>query len=270
MDKTIDIYNEFVHEYLSNRLYPGEHIVIGKFEKEWASFKMLDIGIGAGRTTHHFSPITKHYTGVDYAEGMLSHCRRSIPEKHNTTLLHCDARDLSRFYKEKFDFVMFSMGGIDSVGLKERLKILSEIKKVLSKDGYFFFATHSTRAFKNSRAYSRFKWHSPAESVYHLFKTMRFNRKIKSLYSDNDVTEIQKCDWKILKTGDHNFKVDVFHINPVVQIKQLNDNGFHVESIYGLDGGIADPETTQANMLCYLCKLKSGEDRDGFYHNFAK
>lgn len=261
MDKTVDIYNEFVHEYLNYELYPAEHIVIGKFEKEWSTFKMLDIGIGAGRTTHHFAPITKHYTGVDYAEGMLKHCKNIIPKNHNTTLLHCDARDLSKFYEETFDFVMFSMGGIDSVGYDERLKILSEIKKVLAKDGYFFFATHSTRAFRNSRAYPRFKWHSLSKSLYHLYRYMRFNKKMKLLYSDDDVNEIHKCDWKILKTGDHDFKVDVFHINPVVQINQLNDIGFHVESIYGLGGGLVDPETTQANMLCYLCKLKPNKER---------
>lgn len=260
MDKAVNIYNTYVYEYLSDKLYPSEHIIIGKFEKDWANFKMLDIGIGAGRTTHHFAPITKRYTGIDYAERMLEHCKNTIPKKHDTTLLHCDARDLSRFYDEKFDFIMFSMGGIDTFGYMERLKILNEIKKTLSKNGYFFFSTHSTRAFRNSRAYPRFKWLSPAKSLKQLFTTALFNRKMKSLYSEKDMNEIRMCDWKMLKTGDHDFNIDVFHINPVVQIKQLNDIGLEVESIYGLNGGIVDPATTDANMLCYLCKLKQADN----------
>lgn len=260
MDKAVDIYNNFVHEYMNNDLYPAEHIVIEKFAKKWPNIKMLDIGIGAGRTTYHFAPITKHYTGIDYAQGMLEYCKTKIVKTNNTTLLHGDARDLSRFYAEGFDFVMFSMGGIDTVCHEERLNILTEIKKVLAKGGHFFFTTHSIRAFRNSRAYPEFKWYSPFRSLYYFFKNMKFNRKLKSMYGDSEVKEIRKCNWKMLKTGDHDFQIDVFHINPVVQIEQLNDLGFHVESVYGLYGGFADPETTQTNMLCYLCSLKSSDD----------
>lgn len=45
-----------------------------------------------------------------------------------------------------------------------------------------------------------------------------------------------------------------FTINPLVQIKQLNDLGLKDESVYGLDDGIVAPETTETNMLCFLCK----------------
>jgi ubiquinone/menaquinone biosynthesis C-methylase UbiE len=256
MDNTAALYNKLIHEYKDYKLYPSEHIIFGKFDGKWPNIKMLDIGVGTGRTTFTFAPITKHYTGIDYAEAMLQQCQKILPANINTTLAHCDARDLSRFYNQKFDFVMFSLNGIDSVNHSDRLKILAEVKKVLSKDGFFFFSTHSLRAFSNFRSRPKFKWYSPVKSLYHLLRNIMFNRRMKSFYKDSDVQEIQQCDWKILKTGDHDFKIDVYHIDPVVQIQHLDEIGFQVESIYGLYGGIENPETTQVNTLNYLCKLK--------------
>jgi ubiquinone/menaquinone biosynthesis C-methylase UbiE len=255
MQNNVDLYNDYIHEYNDYNLYPAEQIIFGKFQEKWSNYTMLDIGIGTGRTTHHFAPITKHYTGIDYAEVMLNQCQKVLPANINATLAHVDARDLSRFYETPFDFVMFSLNGIDSVNHEDRLQILGEVKKVLAKDGYFFFSTHSLRAFKNFKLRPKFKWYSPAKSLYHLLKNMKFNRRMHSLYSDSHIKDIARLSWTILKTGDHDFKMDIYHIDPVAQIHQLKDAGFQVESIYGLYGGIENAETTQTNTLYYLRKL---------------
>jgi len=34
--------------------------------------RVLDIGIGAGRTTKFFYPLAKEYIGIDYSEGMIN------------------------------------------------------------------------------------------------------------------------------------------------------------------------------------------------------
>ena len=77
-----------------------------------------------------------------------------------------------------------------------------------------------------------------------------------SLYPKNKLHEFLQNDWEILKTGDHDFKMDIYHINPVYQLQQLDESGFQVESIYSLYGRIENAETTQANTLYYLCRLK--------------
>ena len=256
MKNNVALYNEYIHEYNDCHLYPAEHIIIGKFQDKWSNFKMLDIGIGTGRTTHSFALLTKHYTGIDYAEIMLKHCQKMIPPANNIELIHCDARDLSRFYTQSFDFVIFSLNGIDSVDHSDRIKILTEIRKVLSQDGYFFFSTHSLLGFIHSRPTPKFKWYSPVKSFYHLYQNQKFNRRMTSLYPKNKLHEFLQNDWEILKTGDHDFKMDIYHINPVYQLQQLDESGFQVESIYSLYGRIENAETTQANTLYYLCRLK--------------
>lgn len=256
MHNNVALYNEYIHQYTDYKLYPAEHIILGKFQERWPNFKMLDIGIGTGRTTHTFAPMTRHYTGIDYAEVMLEQCRKIIPPRENINLIHCDARDLSQFYDRSFDFIMFSLNGIDSVNHDDRIKILKEVKKVLARDGYFFFSSHSLRGFKYLVPAPKFKWYSPVKSLYHLYRNLKYNWRMKNLYDANHVQDIRKADWKIVKTGDHDFKMDIYHVNPVFQVRQLDESGYQVESIYALYGRIENVETTQANTLYYLCKLK--------------
>lgn len=250
------LYNEYIHEYTDYKLYPAEHIIIGRFQEKWSDFRMLDIGIGTGRTTHSFAPLTKQYTGIDYAENMLNQCQKILPLTNSSDLFHCDARDLSRFYDQSFDFVMFSLNGIDSVDHSDRIKILAEVRKVISQDGHFFFSTHSLLGFGHSRPKPKFKWYSPVKSFYHIYHNQKFNRRIQTLYPESSLFKIRKNNWEILKTGAHDFKMDIYHINPVYQIQQLDNAGFQVISTYCLHGGIEDVETTQANTLYYLCKVK--------------
>lgn len=258
MDQNVEIYNDYIHEYNDYKLYPAEQIIFGKFEDQWSNFNMLDIGIGTGRTTANFAPLVKHYTGIDYAEIMLRHCRKKIPPSANMTLLQADARDLSQFYDTPFDFIMFSLNGIDSVSHKDRIRILQEIRKLLAKDGYFFFSTHSLRGFKNTRKRPPFKWHSIAKSLYHWLDHFKFMRRMRTHHPDSSMDEIRNKEWAILKTGDHDFKMDIYHIDPVYQLQQLDEAGFEVVSTYNLHGGVVAPETTTVNTIYFLCKAKAG------------
>lgn len=100
--------------------------------------RVLDIGIGGGRTTALFRGLTRTYTGIDYTEKMVDLARTAHP---GVTFRHMDARDLSAFADESFDLVMFSFNGIDSVDHAGRLRIIDEVRRVLAPHGLFVFST---------------------------------------------------------------------------------------------------------------------------------
>lgn len=102
--------------------------------------KMLDIGVGAGRTTHYFAHLTKEYVGIDYSENMIKVCRekfQNYPKKISFEV--CDARSLKFFEDSYLDFVLFSYNGLDYMNHEDRLRVLREIRRATKEGGTFVF-----------------------------------------------------------------------------------------------------------------------------------
>jgi SAM-dependent methyltransferase len=99
---------------------------------------ILDVGIGAGRTTGPLSQQFQHYVGIDYSAPLIDAAKTFFP---NLDLRVMDGRKLD--FDREFDCVLFSFNGIDSVGLDDRRRILAEIHRVLKIGGYFIYSTHN-------------------------------------------------------------------------------------------------------------------------------
>jgi ubiquinone/menaquinone biosynthesis C-methylase UbiE len=111
-----------------------------------ARMSMLDIGVGAGRTTLHFAPRAAAYLGIDIANSMIAGCRSrfSGPGWGHTSFEVCDVRDMRMLERERFDFVLFSWNGLDMAGGEEmRLKALREIERVCAPGATFCFSSHN-------------------------------------------------------------------------------------------------------------------------------
>jgi len=76
---------------------------------------ILDIGVGAGRTTVQLSKMFEKYVGIDCSDNMIAAARTFFP---GADLRIMDARRLD--FSEPFDCVMFSFNGIDYVDYAER------------------------------------------------------------------------------------------------------------------------------------------------------
>lgn len=113
----------------SRHIAPGRHL--------------LDIGVGAGRTTPYLSAAAARYVGVDYAKSMIDVCRRRYPDLE---FRHGDATALVDFDDASFDVVVFSFNGIDVIGSDEgRARCLAEVARVLKPGGMFVFSSHNAR-----------------------------------------------------------------------------------------------------------------------------
>ena len=251
----LDTYNSVVSEYKRYELNLPERNILHRFKDKWHDSRMLDIGVGAGRTSYTFSAIVKEYIGVDYSPPMIVECKKAIEETENIRFDVCDASDLSQFYNNKFDFILFSLNGIDSVDHDTRLKILSEVRKTVDENGYFCFSTHSLYTFPIKPNIFPFNRKELLRSVYCISKDIIFALRLKWFYRNADIDSIKKGPWAILITGDHNFKMKVYHVLPEFQVEQLKEAGFRVISVYDKDGGLVDPLNTNATgMLYFLCK----------------
>lgn len=123
-------------------LLPVERHLFGRHLH--AGMDILDLGVGAGRTTPHLSGLANRYVGLDYAAGMVDACRQRFPD---LAFHHGDAADLSAFEDGSFDAVVFSFGGIDDLTpAAKRARCLAECRRVLRGGGVLIISRHNPRA----------------------------------------------------------------------------------------------------------------------------
>jgi ubiquinone/menaquinone biosynthesis C-methylase UbiE len=70
-----------------------------------SDMRFLDFGCGPGRIVKTVAPQVKEYVGVDSSVGILELAREHHKDYPNVSFFNCNARDLSRFEDESFDYV---------------------------------------------------------------------------------------------------------------------------------------------------------------------
>jgi ubiquinone/menaquinone biosynthesis C-methylase UbiE len=217
-------------------------------------FKMLDIGVGGGRTTSFFADKVKEYKAIDYSEEMINICRNRFQGKiPPENFLVADARDLNIFGPNRFDFILFSFNGCDYVSAEDREKVFGEIKRILKPGGYFCFSTHNIQSILN--------W-SSISYTFHPYRLLNniilhFKRKIINNLNDKKFKKIKQLDYVTIKDGAHDWSLEAFYVRPSYQIKHLESLGYKQIKVFNLSYGEELPHTelvnTQDKWLYYLC-----------------
>lgn len=219
---------------------------------------ILDLGVGAGRTTSALLALGSGYVGVDFSPDMVSACRTRFPQ---ADIRQLDARDLSVFEDNRFALVMFSFNGLDYVGHDGRLRILAEVHRVLAPAGWFLFSAH------NRDAPPRVPW--DLQLIAWTANPLRLARRIarwlagiaRHLAMRGRLEE--HPTYAIWNDQGENFRFLTYYIRANDQRAQLAEAGFAVETVYGLDGRAVDPGAADASpWLYYLCR-RSARDGSG-------
>ncbi len=210
-------------------LQPPEARILEQLGPRLAGASMLDIGVGGGRTTVHFAPLVSEYIGIDYAQQMVDACN----QRFDGTLAHarfeqCDARDLSRFASDSFDFVLFSYNGIDYIDHQGRLRALREIERVLKRDGLLCFSSHNTGSIRKLFELRHQLSANPRELIENLARWARLRRR----HSRADVAELSRSEHCTFFDGYR----DTYYVDPKAQLRQLAE-GFRDPTVFSLDSG---------------------------------
>ncbi len=239
------------------RLQPAEQTILARFREQLPQMKVLDIGVGAGRTTGHFAPLAGDYLGIDPSPEMIAACGRRYPE---IAFEEGDARAMPQFADSSFDFILFSYNGIDSVSHSDRLKILREICRVGKPGSYAFFSSHNLRSIARAFDYKTHLSLNPLKTYVDLvmWGLLRLvNRGV-------NVAQIDAAAHLTLKDESHNFRLQNYYIRPEAQIEQL-DFGFHQVELYPWKRGVrvelGDPAIEDEMWLYYLCVVSAKGDR---------
>jgi ubiquinone/menaquinone biosynthesis C-methylase UbiE len=215
--------------------------------------RMLDIGVGGGRTTKYFSKLTEEYVGIDYSENMIKVCRKKFRKYPKISFATADARNLLIFKDNYFDFVLFSHGGLDAVEHEDRLRILHEIRRVAKRGGYFSFSTSNLDAMlqfcqiklsKNPKVL--------AKNLIRLLLIRQLNPQMWKYVRGKR----KDLDHTMFIIGADDWGLKTYCIAPEAQVTQLKDSGFENIRTYDLQGKeiTGSPNTTDIE-LHYFCTV---------------
>jgi ubiquinone/menaquinone biosynthesis C-methylase UbiE len=236
MSTAVDDYQAIVDEGLNAQ----ELAALASVGPELCGSRILDLGIGAGRTVAPLLAVSQLYTGVDYVQEMVDHCRTKFP---SVRFEKADARDMKVFPDESFDLVFFSCNGICMVDHSGRIAILKEVRRVLSAGGTFVFTTCN----RNSPQYEavfRFppflgtinpaKWLVRAvrfalETAHRVRNRLRFRKH-----------EVRTGEFSIVNDVCHHYSTMLYFIGLRGQVRQLEIAGFAPLQAYDLAGRPAD------------------------------
>src|SRR5262245_39889139 len=113
-------------------LYPAESLILSRFSEQFHK-SILDIGVGAGRTTRVLLPQCERYVGIDYSAPMINQSRARFP---GADLRVMDMRELPRtFANERFDAILISFNAIDCISWDDRCALLAALPGLLTPDG---------------------------------------------------------------------------------------------------------------------------------------
>lgn len=220
-------------------IFKGEQAIFSEYNAFLKDAAVLDIGIGAGRTTQYLTKLCKTYVGVDYSNAFVNHCKRKFVKTKNALFQFADARQMPQFADKSFDFIIFSFNGIDCVDFVGRTSIMNECRRLLANDGIFCFSFHNSsyipKLFSLLLAKNPFKW--PA--MWNRYKMVNKLNPNKEAYL--------KKDYVILRDGADDFGTDVMYLKPAFQVQMLNEIGFTQQGFYDVAKGHNIPASDMAD-----------------------
>ncbi len=243
---------EAVQRYAADAyLQKGERAILQDFAKKITGRKVLDIGIGAGRTIPYLAELAGDYTGVDYSAEFVEHCRARHAGDPKVKVQWADARDLSAFAPESFDFIFFSFNGLDCVGYDDRKKILREFDRILKKDGLLAYSFHN-----KGNLDLLYSFQFPRNPFKYLGEWRRMNK----IHEINGAKETYKEKaWFIIRDGGENFTLNNYYADPLHEKRLLEELGFtqfrFYESLTGKELGIAEVQKSNTPWI-YITAMK--------------
>jgi ubiquinone/menaquinone biosynthesis C-methylase UbiE len=247
-----------VAEYAAaTELQPPEKAILDRLGEQLPRMKMLDVGVGGGRTTIHFAAAAEEYWGIDYSEEMIAACRNRFQNGSSSIRFAvCNAKAMNICPDRFFSFILFSFNGIDYVSHEDRLRVFKEVQRVGTTGGLFCFSTHNLQGLHHFEFKAQLTGEIPktAKNILEWLLLRFYYNKISSL------TKLRQAPYALVNDGVHRKGLLTYYIRPSEQLNQLRKCSFENIQFFRLTTGeILDADTEDAiddPWLYYLCTIR--------------
>jgi SAM-dependent methyltransferase len=271
MTRSIDHLNREVYSDAASRFIapdswvdPGERAAISMIADQGIrDHRILDVGVGGGRTTWLLRLISFDYVGVEYAPALVDIAQHNHP---SDDIRLGDARDLKEFADGYFSLVVFSFNGLDTIPPSDRLRVFHEFHRVLAPGGWLLFSGLN----KDGRAFRETPWAIGAPDAnlaakpraYRMlrfigllpFKAQHYAHSYRNWWELRNYTQ-DYVDWGVSTLKAHDFGLVVFFSTLDHQRAELERAGFTLEQIWANDGQFVDSNSqSRALYHHFVCR----------------
>lgn len=241
----------------------GERIAIRQVADQVRGARILDVGVGAGRTSWLVGLLSGDYTGIDYTPAMVDTARQNCPWADIRVGDAC-ALDIE---SDSVDFVFFSNAGIDSLDHERRSRALAEFARVLRPDGILVYSTlnrsgpfygahpgpiHAPGKLPSPYRVGRFVARAGLQPRSHLAGFQNVRRHA-NLFEDHG-------DWAIDTMPTHDWSLVVHYITTAAAREEVRAHGFGSTALVDQYGAPVDTTDTAASSAWFYVITRLGSD----------
>lgn len=221
--------------------------------------RILDIGVGGGRTVKPLLAVSPDYLGVDNSVGMVEVCRQRFP---GVAFELADARAMSTLPDASVHLAMFSCNGIGMVAHADRLSIMREVHRVLEPGGVFLFSTHNQNCPDQAAGFKlpELEWSpNPARLLVRLARfAWKVPLRLARRYRFRE-HEVRTTEYSMINDVCHDYGVMLYYITLANQRRQLEAMGFEKDAeAYDGNGERMPGEGTHSSMMLIARKAALG------------
>jgi SAM-dependent methyltransferase len=227
-----------------SELNAPEKVLLKSIAKKELRTSMLDLGVGAGRTTEYFASLFNIYFGIDYSLGMINACLKKFWGNTNYHFYAIDALNIRYIsWMPDMDFIFFSAQGICYFDTMEQVQaMISLCSRLLNPDGVFAFSIQNSLSLQE-----HYRFHVRKNPFRIIPEFLRW-RKIRSMNGSIDQYQGKLC----YQITDGMIS---WQIHPEYMRGLLSDAGFKRIDILNEQGIIvasdSKPEDFHLHFICY-------------------
>lgn len=221
---------------------------------------ILDLGVGAGRTTDILRLISDDYTAGDYAPEM---CAAFALFKPTVPIRLLDARDLSDLDDHSFGLTVFSCNAIDAVPHDQRRQVVDELRRVTAPDGLVIFSTLNKYGMSYREIPFQLKRPTTSFTVGKFLRgivagaadPVRRVRRVRTFRQTRPRAE-DHGSWATYPMAAHDFAM-LIHFTSLPALRRLLDESeLETISVFADDGSAIPPHATEskADSFTVVCQ----------------